>query len=39
MIRRVTLPDVVPLQFGVPGGPELMILAFVALVIPFVMAY
>jgi 4-amino-4-deoxy-L-arabinose transferase-like glycosyltransferase len=29
----------VPLQFGVPGGPELLIIAIVAIVIPFAMAY
>jgi len=29
----------VPLQMGVPGGPELLIIGLVALVIPFVLAY
>lgn len=29
----------VPLQFGVPGGPELIIIFLFLLVIPFVMAY
>lgn len=29
----------VPLQFGVPGGPELLILALVVFVIPFALAY
>lgn len=28
-----------PLQFGVPGGPELLLVGLIALVIPFVMAY
>jgi hypothetical protein len=29
----------VPLQFGVPGGIESLILGLVALVVPFVLAY
>lgn len=29
----------VPLQFGVPGGPELIILGLIFLIIPFVLAY
>jgi len=29
----------IPLQFGVPGGPELIILGLVFLIIPFAMAY
>lgn len=29
----------VPLQFGLPGGPELVILGLVLLILPFVMAY
>lgn len=29
----------VPLQFGVPSGPELLILGLILLVVPFVMAY
>lgn len=29
----------VPLQFGVPGGPELLILGLIVLIIPFGMAY
>lgn len=28
-----------PLQFGVPGGPELLILGLILLVVPFAMAY
>lgn len=28
-----------PLQMGVPGGPELLIIAIVAIVVPFVLAY
>jgi glucose uptake protein GlcU len=34
--------DMVPLQFGVPGGPELIIIGIIALlllVVPFVLAY
>jgi len=29
----------VPLQFGFPGGPELVIFGLIFLIIPFVMAY
>jgi len=29
----------VPLQMGLPGGPELLIIGIILLVIPFVMAY
>jgi hypothetical protein len=29
----------VPLQFGMPGGPELLIIGLLFLVIPFVLAY
>lgn len=29
----------IPLQFGIPGGPELIIIFLVFLIIPFVMAY
>lgn len=29
----------VPLQFGIPGGPELIIIGLIALIIPFVLAY
>ena len=29
----------VPLQFGIPGGPELVIFGLIFLIIPFVMAY
>jgi hypothetical protein len=29
----------VPLQFGMPGGPELLIIGLIFLVIPFVLAY
>jgi hypothetical protein len=29
----------VPLQFGLPGGPELLIIGLILLVIPFVLAY
>lgn len=29
----------VPLQFGVPGGPELLILGVFFLIVPFVLAY
>lgn len=29
----------VPLQFGIPGGPELLIIGVFLLIIPFVMAY
>ncbi|MDQ2056331.1 MULTISPECIES: hypothetical protein [Halobellus] len=29
----------IPLQFGVPGGPELIILGLIFLIIPFAMAY
>lgn len=29
----------VPLQFGIPGGPELLILGLFILIIPFVLAY
>lgn len=29
----------VPLQFGLPGGPELLIIGLFFVVIPFVMAY
>lgn len=29
----------VPLQFGIPGGPELLILGLFFLIIPFVLAY
>jgi hypothetical protein len=39
MIRRAALPGMVPLQFGVPGGIESLILGLVALVVPFVLAY
>ena len=28
-----------PLQFGMPGGPEILILGLIFLVIPFFMAY
>lgn len=31
--------SVVPLQFGMPGGPELLILGLLFLIIPFVLAY
>jgi hypothetical protein len=29
----------VPLQFGVPAGPELLILGVIFLILPFVLAY
>jgi hypothetical protein len=29
----------VPLQFGMPGGPELLIIGLILLIIPFVLAY
>jgi hypothetical protein len=29
----------VPLQFGLPGGPELLLLGLLLLVVPFVLAY
>lgn len=29
----------VPLQFGIPGGPELVIVGLLFLIVPFVMAY
>lgn len=29
----------IPLQFGIPGGPELLIIGLIFLIIPFVMAY
>lgn len=29
----------VPLQFGLPGGPELLIIGLFFVVVPFVMAY
>lgn len=29
----------IPLQFGIPGGPELILIGLVFLIIPFVMAY
>lgn len=29
----------VPLQFGVPGGPELLIIGLFFIILPFVMAY
>jgi len=29
----------VPLQVGLPGGPELLVLGLVLLVVPFVLAY
>lgn len=28
-----------PLQFGIPGGPELLIIGLILLIIPFVLAY
>lgn len=31
--------DVIPLQFGMPGGPALLILGLVILIVPFVLAY
>jgi hypothetical protein len=30
---------VVPIQFGIPGGPELLILGLLLLVVPFALAY
>lgn len=29
----------IPLQFGIPGGPELLLIGLLFLIIPFVMAY
>ncbi|MFW6003073.1 MAG: hypothetical protein ACOCPT_01470 [Halanaeroarchaeum sp.] len=29
----------IPLQFGIPGGPALFIIGLVLLVVPFVLAY
>lgn len=29
----------VPLQFGIPGGPELLIIGIVFLIVPFLLAY
>lgn len=29
----------VPLQFGLPGGPELLIIGLIFLIVPFVLAY
>lgn len=29
----------IPLQFGVPGGPELLIIFLIAIIIPFALAY
>lgn len=29
----------VPLQFGIPGGPELLILGLFGLILPFLFAY
>lgn len=29
----------IPLQFAIPGGPELLIIGLILLVVPFVMAY
>ena len=37
--RSVKLSSMIVLQFGVPGGPELVVLGLILLVIPFFMAY
>lgn len=29
----------VPLQFGLPGGPELLIIGLIFLIVPFALAY
>lgn len=29
----------IPLQFGIPGGPELLLIGLIFLIIPFVLAY
>lgn len=34
----MAVPSMVPLQFGVPGGPELLIVGVLLIVLPFVLA-
>lgn len=36
---RAVDASVFPLQFGFPGGPELLVLGLLFLIIPFVLAY
>ena len=32
-------PTVLPLQFGIPGGPELLIVLLIGLLVPLVLGY
>ena len=38
-MSRGVVPAVLPLQFSIPGGPELLIILLIGLLIPLVLGY
>ena len=38
-MSRGVVPTVLPFQFGIPGGPELLIVLLIGLLVPLVLGY